>query len=197
MKAAVLIVVSMLAGTFAAATHPTQAIRSPAESTSWRIVLLYDNSKSSAVSFSARPPYGNSLRSELIRATTRTLGAADSVRVASFCGELNLSPLWARTFQEMWAAFETVNQEPCSPSAMWDAIHRASEFLETGQTGRAILMLTDGRASGNVRGFEETLTQVQKGRIIVSIAHVVGRKTERAISELSRGNQNENVERER
>jgi len=54
------------------------------------------------------------------------------------------------------------------PSPIWDAVDAAVVSLEEEAGRRAILLLTDGRATGNVHGLEEVLQRAVRAAVFVS-----------------------------
>lgn len=55
------------------------------------------------------------------------------------------------------------------PSPIWDAVDAAVVSLEQEPARRAIILLTDGRATGNVRGLEDVLQHAARAAVSVSV----------------------------
>lgn len=107
----------------------------------------------------------------LVQAVADNLGPNADVRVLSFGRGLRLAPAWARTRTELATAMDcgdTLN----GPSPIWDAVYRGVEVLEERTGPRTILMVTDGRSSANVRGFQEALDRATQGGVRVNIGFV-------------------------
>jgi hypothetical protein len=85
--------------------------------------------------------------------------AADRWRVGTFGNRIIFSP----AFRSGPKSFRLEPQEPAAlrertvrgGSPLWDAIHQSVELLADQAGRRAVLVFTDGRASGNQHGLEE------------------------------------------
>jgi len=65
--------------------------------------------------------------------------------------------------------FDRENVENYGPSPIWDALWTTAELLEREPGHRAMVLITDGKTSGNVHGFAETLHELCLRRIAVSV----------------------------
>lgn len=136
------------------------------------VIWIYDCSQSHYSSLAPPPLERFGVRSRpidpLVQAVADNLGPGTEVRVLSFGTGLRLSPGWMRARSELGAAMEcgdTLN----GPSPIWDAVYRAVEVLEERPGPRAILMVTDGKSSANVHGYEEVLERSKQGGVRVHI----------------------------
>ena len=148
----------------------------PARTAGTRLVLLHDNSGSQILRLyyraDTRPLFQQTTsdrRDAVIRAITDHLDEADEVRVATFGERFLISPAWLRTPKELLQAFNGIMQSG-GPSPIWDALYQTVGVLEEAPGKRAVLLISDGRASGNVRSFQEALARVRDSRVIVYVA---------------------------
>ena len=144
--------------------------RQPAGSTS--VIWIYDCSQSHYNTLAPPPLERFGVRSRpidpLVQAVADNLGTGAEVRVLSFGTGMRLSPAWMRTRSELGAAMDcgdTLN----GPSPIWDAIHRGVEVLEERPGLRAILMVTDGKSSANVHGYQDALDRSKQAGVRVHI----------------------------
>ncbi len=139
------------------------------------LVVLYDNSNSQRgvlygpvgpeKVFSERKT--TTVRDRVVKALSSNLPVIARLRVMSFGSRVLVSPAWVRTESEIAGAFDDVAQPTGGPSPIWDGLWHASEVLEHTMGLRVAILVTDGRASANVRGFDETLERVRKAGIVV------------------------------
>ncbi len=108
----------------------------------------------------------------LVESVAANLGSNAEVRVLSFGTGLKLSPQWIRTRAEL-ATATTCGDTLNGPSPIWDAVYRGAEVLDERPGPRAIVMVTDGRSSANVHGFQEALDRARQAGVRISIG--VGR----------------------
>lgn len=139
------------------------------------VIWIYDCSRShhSTLAPPTLEKFGVRVRpiDPLIGAVADNLDPGAEVRVLSFGTGLRLSPRWMRARAELAAAMdcgETLN----GPSPIWDAVYRGVEVLEERTAPRTILMVTDGRSSANVRGFQEALDRARQGGVRINIGFV-------------------------
>lgn len=76
-----------------------------------------------------------------------------------------------------WPPGATFESLLTGPSAIWDALWTARGLLDAERDHRAILLVTDGKASGNVHGFNDTLHWLFLGGITVSVVGEAARQT--------------------
>jgi VWFA-related protein len=82
----------------------------------------------------------------------------DRVRIGSIGGQNYLSPAFTSNPQELKRAADRALERYRnfqSPSPVWDAVYSAAEALSTVEGRRAILLLSDGRATANRRSVQE------------------------------------------
>lgn len=148
-----------------------------------KILVLCDMSNSGGGAGLASAGPANATRAELIRALGRHLKDEDGVRVASFGDRFLLSPDWVSGFSAIWRAFESVAQPWGERSPIWDAIYSSVDAFDGTAARRIIFVVSDGKASGNIHGFEEALNRTMKGNVAVYAANVVGRRTRGLLAE--------------
>jgi hypothetical protein len=143
-----------------------------------RIVILCDASASGGGGGArlVAPGPNNRARAELIRALDRHLKGGSAVRVASFGDRYLASPAWVSTSAGIGRAFERVLQPYGDQSPLWDAVYSAAETLEETSERRILFIVSDGKASGNVRGFEEAFVRIRKANVTVHVANDTGRR---------------------
>jgi hypothetical protein len=142
-----------------------------------KILILCDTSNSVGGAGLASAGPVNATRAELIRALGRRLNDTDAIRVASFGDRFLLSPGWASGFAAIWEAFERITQPSGDRSPIWDAIYSSVDAFEETPGRRVIFLVSDGKASGNVHGFDEALDRARRGKVAVFAANVVGRNS--------------------
>ncbi len=141
------------------------------------LLIICDASKSGggANLVSAGPV--NHTRAELIRAISRHLTDDDRVRIATFGDRLVLSPTWTRGFDSIWEAFESVARPLGDKSPVWDAIYVFVDAFEGRPGRRVIFLVADGKASGNVHGFDAAVDRARTDNVTVFAANVVSRNS--------------------
>jgi hypothetical protein len=150
-----------------AAAPPQQ--RSPTTSVVW----IYDCSQSHYSTLV--PPYPERFGitwkpvESMVQGVADNMGLGTEVLVLSFGTGLHVSGGWVRTRTELAAAMDCGDTRN-GPSPMWDAVYRAVEILVARPGARAILMVTDGRASANVHGYQEGLDRAIQAGVRVNIA---------------------------
>jgi hypothetical protein len=136
------------------------------------VIWIYDCSQSHQSVLA--PPYPERFGittkpvDELIKEMAENLGNSIDVRILSFGSGLRLSPAWMRTRNELSAALDcgdTLN----GPSPIWDAVVRSVGVLEERTGPRAILMVTDGKASANEHSFQEAIEKSKQAGVRVNI----------------------------
>jgi hypothetical protein len=141
-----------------------------------RLVLLHDNSGSQILRLHYRSDTRSLFqlttadrRRAVIRAITDHLDPTAQVRVATFGDRFLISPAWLRAPDELLEVFNGIMQSG-GPSPIWDAIHETVGALEGFPGTRVVLLISDGRASGNVRGFQEAFARVRSSGVIFYVA---------------------------
>jgi hypothetical protein len=87
-----------------------------------------------------------------------TLGPQDRISIAGFGARSRLAPFVSAQRDiraELRLALDRRDQEGYGRSPIWDAIHEAVTTLSREPPPRAILLLSDGRATGNHYGLSE------------------------------------------
>ena len=113
-------------------------------------------------------------KTEMIQAVSRRLRSADGMTVGTFCTDIRIAPGWWRSTQELSRAVDQVVQPAGAPSPIWDAVHRAVERLSQETAKRAVFLVSDGKSSGNLLGFEEAAGLATRRSVIVFATQVVG-----------------------
>ena len=136
------------------------------------VVWIYDCSQSHystlAPSYPAQFGITTNNIERLVELVADNMGRDTEVRVLSFGTGLHLSRGWARTRSELAKAMECGDTRN-GPSPIWDAVYRAVEVLEERPGARAILMATDGKATANVHGYQETFERAVRAGVRVNI----------------------------
>ena len=139
-----------------------------------RIVFLYDAGRRfdgvpPEALFAARTEYGRLMRGQIVEQVASHLGPAAVVRVGSAGADVRLSSLWVRSRTDIRRAFEQVEQVS-DPSPIWDGVCAAAAALADAQGRRILILVTDGRATGNSFGFADALDRVRETGIV---AHAI------------------------
>ena len=115
--------------------------------------------------------------------------SSDRVRIGSIGAQNYLSPAFTSNAQELKRAADRAldgYRNFQSPSPVWDAVHAAVEALSTVDGRRAILLLSDGRATANRHSVEEVGEYAAQLGVLINVG---GEDSERYI----RQNQTEAV----
>ena len=97
---------------------------------------------------------------------------ADRVRIGSIGGQNYLSPAFTSNPQELKRAADRAldgYRNFQSPSPVWDAVHAAVEALASVEGRRAILLLSDGRATANRYSAEEVAEYAAQFGVLVNV----------------------------
>lgn len=148
------------------------------------IVLLFDNSSSqSGILFAPAGPdkillgrTTTTTREKLVAVLARSLPPGARLRIASFGSRVVVSPDWVRSASEIAAAFDAVEQPLGAPSPVWDGVWQTAAALDGASGHKVLVVITDGRASANIRGFEEAAERVVTGDIQVHSVVTIDRK---------------------
>jgi VWFA-related protein len=109
------------------------------------------------------------------------VSATDRVRIGSIGGQNYLSPAFTSNPQELKRAADRAldgYRNFQSPSPVWDAVHAAVEALSTVEGRRAILLMSDGRATANRYSVEEVAEYAAQYGVLVNVG---GEDSERYI----------------
>ena len=107
---------------------------------------------------------------ESLRAAARVLGPNAGVRVATFGETMNVSPTWERTSEAVVAAVDSVVVEGRLRSPIWDAVYQGAGLLEATADRRVIVLISEGRATGNVHGFDEAVDRARQLGVVIHVA---------------------------
>ena len=111
------------------------------------------------------------LRIELPRSLSAGLRQDAAVQFGSFGRTLLFSRVVGPDRAALTAAMAETEQDG-GPSPIWDAMSRASASLAARDGDRIVLLITDGRASGNVLGFDDALKHVLAAGVRVYVFDV-------------------------
>jgi VWFA-related protein len=132
-------------------------------------VLLMDGSASNPIS-------GGAMNGAVERALRTPRTSPDRVRVVGVARAVVLSPRFATDPAELRLAARRVLQFPhadqIGPSPLWDGVDTAVKALEAERGRRAIVMITDGRATGNVLGMAEVTTHAIVANVSINVIGV-------------------------
>ena len=121
-----------------------------------RLILLLDLSSSLT-----RRIEKDTIKDHVREMFIERLQPGEEARIGAFARELRLSQAFTRDRRTLQRALDTAlahrEENTYGPSPIWDATYDALDAF-TGSTGRkSIIILTDGRATGNRRGVEEVV----------------------------------------
>jgi len=138
------------------------------------LVLLYDNSGSGRYVLYGEPEIQTKVavrtpRDKVVSAIAKSIPPNVKIRIASFGQRVLISPNWVETEEGLRGAFSSVTQDP-GPSPVWDGLYEVSALLETVAGSRVVVLVTDGMASANVHGFEESKARIVQAKVIVHVA---------------------------
>ena len=137
------------------------------------LVLLFDVTASmSGSGCDELPPMDEAVEGALLpRHTPR-----DRIRVGGLARELVLSPRFETDWPDLRRAVRLVWSIPSvdrlGPSPLWDGVETAVTALQTEPGRRAIVMVTDGRATGNVHGMGDVTGHAIAADVAVCIVAV-------------------------
>jgi VWFA-related protein len=101
---------------------------------------------------------------------------ADFIRVGGIAKTLTMSPRLTADRAEARRAARTVlaprYEDRVGPSPVWDALYSAIGALEPDWHRRAVVVVTDGRATGNVHGMDEVTSRAVAAGISINIVAV-------------------------
>ena len=109
------------------------------------------------------------LVSRFARDVASRMISGDQFRVMTAATTIQVSPRWFHDPQLLAKEIAAVQQNG-GPSPIWDAVYDAAGLLELERTPRLILLMSDGRASANVHGFEAARARVTRAGIVVHAA---------------------------
>ena len=143
-------------------SEPNRDRREPAS-----IILICD----SGSRWGAGPgiPRQPTLVNRFARAIASGMIAGDQFRIMTAATDIRVSPRWLSDPQ-LLAKEITAIQQSGGPSPIWDAVADAAGLLEAERRPRVILLISDGRATANVQGFEAARSRVSKAGVVVHAA---------------------------
>ena len=119
----------------------------------------------------------------LVPAVASAMAAAlepgDAARVGIFGSEITLDGAPLRDAASIDRVATALGERIGGPSPLWDALDAAARTLGNAEGRRGILVVTDGRTTGNRIGFQDALATLERARIPVFI--VVLDKSERPL----------------
>lgn len=138
------------------------------------IILLMDLTASLSATLQRRD-----LEEDVERALIDALQDGERLRVGGFARRViltnPLTPDRRRLRTELRTAMSHRREELYGPSPIWDATWQAIESFPETDARRAVILITDGRATGNVHGVEDlALAAMLRGAAI----HIVGQDLE-------------------
>ena len=108
----------------------------------------------------------------LLTRLAASLGAHASIAIAAFGRRPAISdfvPAGSDIRRTVGRTVDLPDEERRGPSPIWDALYAVAERLDSVPPPRAILLLSDGRASGNVRGLDEVADRIAGRGIAVHV----------------------------
>ena len=111
-----------------------------------------------------------------------SLTAVDRMRIGGFAGRLSLSPAFTADPRQLddaaLAALDPPDAERFGPSPIWDVVDEAVTTLAFGAARRTLIVVTDGRSTGNRHSLAEVAERAAAASVSVN---VVMRESERTI----------------
>ena len=133
------------------------------------LVLLLDVSASN-------PIPGDDLERAVDGALLKPRTPRDRIRVGGFARQLVLSARFDTEGPELHRAARLVWNIPradrIGPSPLWDGVETAVQALEAERGRRAIVMVTEGRSTGNVHGMAEVTTRALFANVSINVIAV-------------------------
>jgi len=113
------------------------------------------------------------IRKAIEKSFVPKLTATDRVQVGSFARQIKIGPPIVNDPRSVQAAIGKALALPKAdtfgPSAIWDAVALAVETLKDAPGRRAIILLTDGRATGNRLGVEAVAARAAAAGVMVNV----------------------------
>ena len=124
----------------------------------------------------------SAIREEVERRLPLLLAPHDRVQAGAFARQISISPPFAGNSKAFLTAVRKTldprDEETLGPSRLWDALDEAIKALAQSEGRRAVLLVTDGQATGNRDGPQEVAPRAVAAGVAVS---VVGLDWERTI----------------
>ncbi len=125
------------------------------------------------VDVSRSMPNYTDMKDEIERSIVPAVGAADRVRVGGIANRLQLAPAFSSDPKEIVRtgkdALSFRKEDRTGPTPLWDAMDAAVTALENEQGLRAIILVTDGRSTGNRVGFRSALERAITSGVVVQV----------------------------
>ena len=102
-------------------------------------------------------------------ALAAAMQAGDTARVGTFGDEITIEPTPLKDADAVRAAGARLAERIGGRSPIWDALVAAAETLEGAEAPRGIIVLTDGRSTGNRIGFADAVDQLKRARIPIFV----------------------------
>jgi len=103
-----------------------------------------------------------------VRVLSETLGSLVELRMATFGDRWLITDGHAKTAGDLDRAYSAIMQTG-GASRVWDAIVESVAVLRQYPATRDVILVTDGRASGNIRGFDEALASAQRDNVSIHV----------------------------
>ncbi len=101
------------------------------------------------------------------------LAPQDRVQVGSFAKQISIGPALAGNPRALLAAVRTAldprDADTLGPSPIWDAVDAAVAALAQASGRRAVVLVTDGRGTGNRQGPEESGARAIAAGVVVNV----------------------------
>ena len=139
------------------------------------IVCLVDVSASmvAAVQRLGKPAQLADVGMRSLQAAMRALAPPHRFRIGSFSGRSIMSPAFSSDPRELvaavGAAFDISEADRSGPSAIWDAVGGAIDLLSSEPAARAVVVITDGQATGNRLSLADVIRRAQMANVPVSV----------------------------
>ena len=102
-------------------------------------------------------------------ALAAAMQTGDTARVGTFGDEITIEPASLKDADAVRAAGARLAERIGGRSPIWDALVAAAGTLEGAAAPRGIIVLTDGRSTGNRIGFADAVDQLKRARIPVFV----------------------------
>jgi len=102
-------------------------------------------------------------------ALAAAMQAGDTARVGTFGDEITIEPAPLKDADAVRAAGARLAERIGGRSPIWDAVVAAAGTLEGAGAPRGIIVLTDGRSTGNRIGFADAVDQLKRAGIPVFV----------------------------
>jgi hypothetical protein len=129
------------------------------------VVLLLDKSASMEV-------YGD-IDDQIGKAFAPALKPGDRARVGGIANRLVLAPAFSSNPRDVASAGRSAvafrRQDKFGPSPIWDAVDHVVGQLESETGVRAIILVTDGRATGNTKGISQVAERAVFSGVVIDV----------------------------